>query len=61
METSPYPYTFLDYIELIFFSISLVVVLVSLILGKDFPNIFVLIGVEFSMFFHLILLLYFSH
>ena len=59
METSSYPYNFLDYIELIIFSVSLVVVLVSLILGKDFPNIFVIIGVEFSMLFLLIFLLSF--
>ena len=38
METSSYSYKFLDCNELIIFSISGVVVLVSLILGKSFPK-----------------------
>ena len=38
METSSYSYKFLDCDKLIIFSISGVVVLVSLILGKSFPK-----------------------
>lgn len=43
METSLYPYGFLDYCQLIIFSVPLVSLLVSIILGKGFPNILFII------------------
>jgi hypothetical protein len=40
VETSSYSYKFLDCNEVITFSVSIIVALVSLILGKSFPKYF---------------------